>query len=175
MGGAYTQTTMQKGLMIMGNTDGMPVWMRDRLAKQARRPITWADRVHRVKEDESYLLLTCDDNGAYGEHIVTATKAPDREDLFELRERTTATSNRFIMYATSGGMLSPTTALDERPIAVLCTRHAYHQLNAVWGNTITTRTYTDIAYDTPAIGMVTVTTLFGTTITYPRERILGIA
>ena len=158
----------------MGNANDMPEWMRDRLAKQARRSITWTDRVRRVKEGESYLLLTCDDNGAYGEHIVTATKAPDRENLFELRERTTATSNRFIMYATGGGTLSPTAALDERPIAVLCTRHAYHQLNAVWGNTITTRTYTAIDYDTPATGLVTVTTLFGTTITSPRERILGI-
>lgn len=158
----------------MGNANDMPVWMRDRLAKQARRSITWTDRVRRVKEGESYLLLTCDDNGAYEEHIVTAMRAPDGEDLFELREDTGAV-DRFVMYATGGGTLSPTRALAERPLAVLCTQRAYHQLTVLWrGNTITTSTYTAIDYDTPAMGMVTVTTLFGATITYPRERILGI-
>ncbi len=69
----------------------------------------------------------------------------------------------------------PTRALAERPLAVLCTRRPYHQLTVLWrGDIIATIAYTAIAYDTPAMGMVTVTTLFGTTITYPRERILGI-
>lgn len=90
----------------MGNANDMPVWMRDRLAKQARRSITWTDRVRRVKEGESYLLLTCDGNGAYSEHVVTAMRAPDGEDLFVLREDTGAV-DRFVMYATGGGMLSP--------------------------------------------------------------------
>ncbi len=158
----------------MGNANDMPEWMRDRLAKQARRSITWTDRVRRVKEGESYLLLLCTANGAYEEHIVTARRAPDGEDLFELREDTGAV-DRFVMYATGGGTLSPTRALAERPLAVLCTRRPYHQLTVLWrGDIIATIAYTAIAYDTPAMGMVTVTTLFGTTITYPRERIRGI-
>ena len=73
MGVVHTKTTtMQERLTIMGNANDMPVWMRDRLAKQVRRSITWTDRVRRVKEGESYLLLTCDGNGAYSEHVVTA-------------------------------------------------------------------------------------------------------
>lgn len=97
---------MQERLTIMGNANDMPEWMRDRLAKQARRSITWTDRVRRVKEGESYLLLLCTANGAYEEHIVTARRAPDGEDLFELREDTGAV-DRFVMYATGGGTLSP--------------------------------------------------------------------
>ncbi len=99
----------------MGNANDMPVWMRDRLAKQARRSITWTDRVRRVKEGESYLLLLCTANGAYEEHIVTARRAPDGEDLFELREDTGAV-DRFVMYATGGGTLSPTRAWQNGPL-----------------------------------------------------------
>ncbi|KOA61035.1 hypothetical protein BAAM0499_03975 [Bifidobacterium animalis subsp. animalis MCC 0499] len=151
----------------------MPKWMQTRLTRQTRRTVSWEDQPTHVEKDGEYLLLRLQSNGDYEQYRVTA-KLNSSYGYYELRARA-----GWILNVSKTGVLAPDTTSNERPIAVLLNPNAYHMVTVLThcglnGTGSTQLLYTQIAYDTPAQGFVTVTTLFGTTITIPVTQIASI-
>ena len=151
----------------------MPKWMQTRLTRQARRFVSWEDQPTHVEKDGEYLLLRLQSNGDYEQYRVTA-KLNSSYGYYELRA-----CAGWILNVSKTGVLTTGRAGAERSVAVLLNPNAYHMVTVLThcglnGTGSTQILYTQIAYDTPAQGFVTVTTLFGTTITIPVTQIASI-
>ncbi len=150
----------------------MPKWMQPRLTRQARQFVSWEDQPTHVEKNGEYLLLQLLPDGTYKQHTVRACVGGSPG--YQLR-----TCDEWVLDVSATGVLTTGRAGAERPVAVLLNPNAYHMVTVLThcglnGTGSTQILYTQIAYDTPAQGFVTVTTLFGTTITIPVTQIASI-
>lgn len=152
-------------------TKTMPEWMRTRLTRQTRRTVSWDDQATHVEKDGEYLLLQLLPDGVYTQCMVRACAGGSSD--YQLRKRAD-----WVLDVSKTGVLTTDGTDGERPLAVLINPAAYHMVNVLAscgiGTALAQVLYTHIAYDTPAQGFVTVTTLFDTTIIIPSSRIASI-